>query len=88
MYGYQVDTVGEPRWTRDPGTLGGDSRLTAEYVTKLVRGFQGMHLGPNSVALTIKHFPGNGSAPKGLDSHHAVGSGDNRLPRFVTAPSS
>lgn len=73
MYGYQIDTVGEPRWTRDNGTFGENPQLTASYASALVKGFQGRKLGPDSVSLTIKHFPGNGSAPSGLDSHYQWG---------------
>ncbi|WP_051265362.1 glycoside hydrolase family 3 protein [Nakamurella lactea] len=73
MYGYQIDTVGEPRWTRDSGTFGENPQLTASYASALVKGFQGKKLGTDSVSLTIKHFPGNGSAPNGLDSHYQWG---------------
>jgi beta-glucosidase len=72
-YHPQVDLATEPRWARIDGTLGEDARLTAELTRALVRGFQGKTLGPHSVALTVKHFPGGGPAREGLDSHFATG---------------
>ena len=72
-YHPQVDLATEPRWARIDGTLGEDAKLTAELTRALVRGFQGKTLGPKSVALTVKHFPGGGPAREGLDSHFAVG---------------
>jgi len=35
--------------------------------------FQGEELGPGSVALTMKHFPGGGPEMKGWDSHYSYG---------------
>jgi len=72
-YHPQVDLATEPRWARIDGTLGEDAKLTAELTRALVRGFQGKTLGPHSVALTVKHFPGGGPAREGLDSHFPVG---------------
>ena len=72
-YHPQLDLATEPRWGRIDGTLGEDTKLTAELTRALVRGFQGRTLGPHSVALTVKHFPGGGPAREGLDSHFSVG---------------
>jgi beta-glucosidase len=72
-YHPQVDLATEPRWARVDGTLGEDPKLSAELARALVRGFQGKTLGPHSVALTVKHFPGGGPAREGLDSHFSVG---------------
>ncbi len=72
-YHPQVDIATEPRWGRIDGTLGEDAQLTASLTRALVRGFQGKTLGPRSVALTVKHFPGGGPAREGLDSHFASG---------------
>jgi beta-glucosidase len=72
-YHPQVDLATEPRWGRIDGTLGEDVKLTAELTRALVRGFQGRTLGPKSVALTVKHFPGGGAAREGLDSHFPSG---------------
>lgn len=72
-YHPQVDLATEPRWARIDGTLGEDAQLSAELTRALVRGFQGKTLGPDSVALTVKHFPGGGPAKEGLDSHFPSG---------------
>jgi beta-glucosidase len=68
-----ADVATEPRWNRFRETFGEDAQLTAEIITALVRGFQGEKLGPHSVALTTKHFPGAGPADDGLDAHFAYG---------------
>lgn len=72
-YHPQADVATEPRWGRISGTLGEDADLTARLITAMVRGFQGPQLGPASVALTVKHFPGGGPAFEGQDSHYAYG---------------
>ena len=61
-YHPQADLATEPRWNRISGTLGEDATLASEMLRALVRGFQGRTLGPDSVALTVKHFPGGGPA--------------------------
>ncbi len=68
-----ADVATEPRWNRFRETFGEDAKLTAEIITALIRGFQGERLGPRSVALTTKHFPGAGSADDGLDAHFPWG---------------
>ena len=68
-----ADVATEPRWGRFRETFGEDARLTAEMITAVVRGFQGRELGPRSVALTTKHFPGAGPASGGQDAHFAWG---------------
>lgn len=72
-YMYQVEAATEPRWTRNNGTFGEDPDLVAAIARQLVLGFQGEKLGVNSIALTMKHYPGNGIAPRGVDSHDAAG---------------
>ncbi len=72
-YHPQADLSTEPRWGRISGTLGEDADLTARLIVAMVRGFQGPQLGPASVALTVKHFPGGGPAFEGQDSHYAYG---------------
>ena len=72
-YHPQADLSTEPRWGRISGTLGEDADLTARLIVAMVRGFQGPRLGPASVALTVKHFPGGGPAFEGQDSHYAYG---------------
>jgi len=68
-----ADVATEPRWGRFRETFGEDANLTAELVTAVIRGFQGPELGPTSVALTTKHFPGAGPASGGQDAHFAWG---------------
>jgi beta-glucosidase len=72
-YHPQADLATEPRWGRISGTFGEDAALTSRLVTALVRGFQGATLGPRSVAVTVKHFPGGGPAFEGQDSHYVYG---------------
>jgi len=72
-YHPQVDLATEPRWGRISGTFGEDAELTRQMTIALVRGFQGKTLGPESVALTVKHFPGGGPAREGQDSHFEYG---------------
>lgn len=69
VYGYQVDVATEPRWYRIQTTFGESPKLNADIARELVLGFQGAALGPESVAQTIKHFPGDGAVDKGLDPH-------------------
>ena len=68
-----ADVATEPRWNRFRETFGEDAKLTAEMIAALVRGFQGEKLGPQSVALTTKHFPGAGPADDGQDAHYSFG---------------
>ena len=72
-YMYQLDLATEPRWSRIEGTFGEDADRVAVIARALVEGFQGEALGPNSVALTMKHFPGGGPEMKGWDSHYDFG---------------
>ena len=73
MYGYQVDVASEPRWNRVQTTYGEGPWWSAAITRELVLGFQGQHLSSNSVAQTIKHFPGDGAVWNGLDPHFAWG---------------
>jgi beta-glucosidase len=68
-YMYMADLATEPRWSRVNGTFGEDPEWVAEIIKEVVLGFQGDHLGPESIALTMKHFPGGGSGKGGQDSH-------------------
>jgi beta-glucosidase len=72
-YGYQVDVATEPRWYRIQTTFGESPKWNAEIARELVLGFQGPALGPESVAQSIKHFPGDGAVEKGLDPHNNWG---------------
>ncbi len=68
-YMYMADLATEPRWGRTEGTFGEDADLAAKMMTEVVLGFQGQKLGPHSVALTTKHFPGGGPQKDGQDAH-------------------
>ncbi|MBS1828791.1 MAG: glycoside hydrolase family 3 C-terminal domain-containing protein [Acidobacteria bacterium] len=68
-----ADVATEPRWNRFSETLGEDANLTAELIGALIRGFQGPALGPSSVAVVTKHFPGAGPAGSGFDAHFPHG---------------
>ncbi len=68
-YMYMADLATEPRWGRTEGTFGEDADLAAKMMKEVVLGFQGDKLGPNSVALTTKHFPGGGPQTNGQDAH-------------------
>ena len=72
-YMYMADLSTEPRWGRTEGTFGEDADLAAQTMREIVLGFQGPKLSSNSVALTVKHFPGGGAAGNGQDSHFPWG---------------
>ncbi|MPQ96780.1 glycoside hydrolase family 3 protein [Modestobacter sp. I12A-02628] len=69
----QVDLATEPRWGRQGQTFGQDAALSSAFVTAFLRGMQGEHLGPASVACTTKHFPGGGPQADGEDPHFPYG---------------
>jgi len=73
MYGYMADLSTEPRWYRIHETFTEDADLASEIMTVLVENLQGEELGPNSVALTMKHFPGGGPQEGGADPHYEFG---------------
>lgn len=73
LYGYMADVASEPRWSRFNGTFGEDVDLVTEYTGAVVRGMQGPELGEESVACTIKHFPGGGVRLDGHDPHFEWG---------------
>ena len=75
MYGNQIDLITCPRWSRNLSTFSEVPEVTAGIATALVKGYQqGTDgVGKNSVALIMKHFPGDGAARNGLESHHYSG---------------
>jgi beta-glucosidase len=75
-YHPQADLATEPRWGRISGTLGEDAAVASDLLRAMVRGFQGPALGPASVALIVKHFPGGGPGEGGQDSHFEFGKFD------------
>jgi beta-glucosidase len=73
MYGYMADLSTEPRWYRVHETFTEDADLGSAIIGTLVKNLQGPRLGPGSVALTLKHFPGHGPQAGGADSHYEFG---------------
>lgn len=73
MYGYMADLSTEPRWYRVHETFTEDSELASNIITTLVKNLQGESLNKNSIALTIKHFPGGGPQEGGGDPHYDFG---------------
>ena len=75
MYGPQIDVSTDPRWPRNSGTYGERPEITAGIARELVRGYhdgeQGLKKG--SIALTVKHFPGDGPAENGFEPHLPIG---------------
>lgn len=72
-YMYMADVVTDPRWQRIYGTFGEDPDLISDIIGRLVAGLQGDVLGPDSIATTVKHFPGGGPRENGFDPHYAEG---------------
>ena len=75
IYGPQIDLVTDPRWSRNNDTYGEREDMAAEIARNLVIGYQNGDKGmvPGSVLLTVKHFPGDGAAYNGFESHGQTG---------------
>lgn len=75
MYGPQIDLVTDPRWPRNSDTYGERENVVGAIIAALVEGYQNGTTGVNerSVVLTAKHFPGDGSAENGFESHTTQG---------------
>lgn len=75
LYGPQVDLVTDPRWSRNSTTYGEREDMSAEIARNLTIGYQNGDKGmvEGSVLLTIKHFPGDGAAFNGFESHGQTG---------------
>lgn len=91
LYGYMADLASEPRWSRFNGTFGEDPELVSDYIGAVVRGMQGETLSNESVATTIKHFPGGGVRLDGHDPHFEWGQTneyptENALERYHLPP--
>ena len=76
MYGPQIDLITDPRWSRNSTTYTEDPDVMAEIATALVTGYQGGTDGAQEgdVALIVKHFPGDGAAYNGFESHNWIGA--------------
>ena len=75
MYGPQVDVSTDPRWPRNSGTYGERPEVTAGITRELIRGYQNGEDGlkEGAIALTVKHFPGDGPAENGFEPHLPIG---------------
>ena len=72
-----ADLATDPRWARNFGTFGSDSKISSEMTAAYMRGFQGTKISSNSVITMVKHFPGGGPQEFGLDAH--LPSGKNQV---------
>lgn len=94
-YMYMADTMTDPRWQRSYGTFGEDPEFISDVIDRLIKGFQGEELSEDSIALTIKHFPGGGPRENGFDPHYKEGKWNvyptpgslekYHMPTFITA---
>ena len=75
IYGPQIDLVTDPRWSRNYTTYGERVDMAEEIAHNLVAGYQNGTNGmvEGSVLLTVKHFPGDGAAYNGFESHGQAG---------------
>lgn len=81
MLGPQADIATDPRWSRANGTFGEDPALARDLVAAAVTGLQStfddegndLGWGEDSVIAQVKHFPGDGAAEGGRESHQAFG---------------
>ncbi|WP_175639635.1 glycoside hydrolase family 3 protein [Metabacillus schmidteae] len=73
IYGYTADVGTDPLWARIEDTFGENPEVAGEMIYNAIKGFQGDKLGKDSVAITVKHFPGGGARDDGLDPHFEDG---------------
>ena len=75
IYGPQIDLVTDPRWSRNNGTYGEREDMAAQIARALTIGYQNGDKGlvAGSIVLTVKHFPGDGAAFNGFESHGQTG---------------
>ncbi len=97
MYGPQIDVITDPRWSRNFQTYTESPELMSDIAVTLVEGYQsgtdGTQVG--DVSLIMKHFPGDGAALNGFESHFYMGQwrpyetenslADYQLPPFQAA---
>jgi beta-glucosidase len=64
-----VDIVRDPRWGRTEETMGEDPFLTSRLAVAQVKAYQGngVYLGKNNVATTLKHFGIHGQSEGGVN---------------------
>ena len=78
----QMDLATEPRWKRIPGTFGEDPSLSMDMARAIINGWQSTYdekgndlgWGKNSVNNQMKHWPGDGAAEGGRESHTRDGA--------------
>ncbi|RHW37612.1 glycoside hydrolase family 3 protein [Lysinibacillus yapensis] len=73
VYGYTADIATDPLWARIEDTFGENPKVASEMIYNVIKGFQGEKLNEESVAITVKHFPGGGARDNGLDPHFVEG---------------
>ena len=93
LYGPQIDLVTDPRWSRNSTTYGERVEIAEEIAANLVIGYQNGDQGmvEGSVLVTVKHFPGDGAAYNGFESHGYTGryriySTENSLADYQLKP--
>ncbi|MGI3224240.1 glycoside hydrolase family 3 protein [Streptomyces sp. GTA36] len=70
----QIDLATDSRWARASGTFGESSELTSRLAVAYIQGLQGGDsVGPESVSVMAKHFPGGGPQKDGEDPHFPYG---------------
>jgi len=70
VFSPNLDVCTEPRWGRVEETCGEDPYLTGVLGSAAVVGYQGSSngiIGPDSVAVTVKHFAGHGQPEAGIN---------------------
>lgn len=78
----QMDLATEPRWKRISGTFGEDPALSMDFARAVINGWQSTYdengndlgWGVHSVNNQMKHFPGDGAAEGGRESHTRDGA--------------
>ena len=75
MYGPQIDLITDPRWSRNETTYTEDPEVMSGIANALVVGYQHGTDGAQDgdVGLIMKHFPGDGAAENGFESHYGMG---------------
>ncbi len=73
-YMYSADVMTDTRWARNSETFGENVDFVSKAIQTIVETLQsGKKLKADSVALTVKHFPGSGARNNGNDSHYEAG---------------
>ncbi|HMU08428.1 MAG TPA: glycoside hydrolase family 3 N-terminal domain-containing protein [Ferruginibacter sp.] len=82
-----VDITRDPRWGRTEETMGEDPYLTSRLAVAQIKAYQGegVYLGKNKVATTLKHFGIHGQSEGGVNV--APSNIDERTAREVFFPS-